>query len=838
MSAPHPPSESSDPARWAGGYVRPVFVSRTDATGAKRSAGVRRPEAPILDAHSHALPSLRDRNVRWMIALTLCLQLLAWVRVDGYQLADSVEFMERALVFVRGERLIDAGAIRPFGFSFALVPFFALADWLGMQDLRPVVWAIVLLQMALGCALVYRCMRLGARLAGKSGAIAGGFLVATNPVFLQYSTQPVSDIAAGVCVAIALEHLIERGTFRRGLVGGLWLGIAFMVAYKTLLVSLAVLPFLFLRDRFKHSATWRGVLTGVGAGLLVQSCLDGLMYGKFGASVITYVAANSGTILTSNVYRLYLKTNWQPLLTISTFLYQTQQDVLGIEWKPSGTPEARALQSPFFYVLQLPTMLVWPAIAAGALGIARSVLRPNWKSTLLAGVFLLCVYLMSHKGAKDFRLWLALTPLFVPMCAYGWEWFAGSALMRSPARRAWIATTAVTATIVLALSALLAVNVRHFGGYWRAIDYVGAMARASYPQRARAAHALGPHGEPERWRVGSAYNWAVFLRQSPLLEVVKLPWQLNMWKQYEKWEGQGVKEHADDMAEIETLDVLLVHLPILSNNLDLMAWVNAHFEVAAAFYDQATYEEIGPLFVFVRRTGSRDARTLWDVGRGAQTERIIADRELGHPMDFVRDITRDPGIEGERLELLGVEYRAVPPDDLGWITYHWRARTPLVHDYAILDRITSPDERNVWENNHQPAYGALPMTSFVPGEVVSESYVVVAAAQPFKPQGRYRPVGGGYRRGELIPARVWMKLEAYAPDPAPDGTQPLIGALAPARPGGAKPIRGPDEPDEKGAQETPDGIQFSIDGWVRVGGFFMPVPAKAKLPDDGRPVLD
>src|SRR5205814_7135563 len=124
MTAPHSQSESSDPARWAG-ETRPAFVSRT--TQARRNADS---AAPILDAHGHPLPGLRDRGVRWMIALTLCLQLLAWVRVDGYQLADSVEFMERALVFVRGERLIDAGAVRPFGFSFALMPFFALADWL------------------------------------------------------------------------------------------------------------------------------------------------------------------------------------------------------------------------------------------------------------------------------------------------------------------------------------------------------------------------------------------------------------------------------------------------------------------------------------------------------------------------------------------------------------------------------------------------------------------------------------------------------------------------------------------------------------------------------------
>ena len=34
------------------------------------------------------------------------------------------------------------------------------------------------------------------------------------------------------------------------------------------------------------------------------------------------------------------------------------------------------------------------------------------------------------------------------------------------------------------------------------------------------------------------------------------------------------------------------------------------------------------------------------------------------------------------------------------------------------------------------------------------------------------------------------------------------------------------------------GDLYRFDGWVRVGGFFLPVHPKAKLPDDGRPVAD
>src|SRR5437867_10667362 len=96
------------------------------------------------------LPRPRDPAVRLLLACVLALQLFSWWTTDGYQIADSVEFMERARIFCRGEQMVDAGAIRPFGFSSLLVPFFVVADWLGLLDQRPVVWGICLLQMLLG----------------------------------------------------------------------------------------------------------------------------------------------------------------------------------------------------------------------------------------------------------------------------------------------------------------------------------------------------------------------------------------------------------------------------------------------------------------------------------------------------------------------------------------------------------------------------------------------------------------------------------------------------------------------------------------------------------------
>jgi hypothetical protein len=346
-------------------------------------------------------------------------------------------------------------------------------------------------------------------------------------------------------------------------------------------------------------------------------------------------------------------------------------------------------------------------------------------------------------------------------------------------------------------------------------------------ERRARARVTGPLGEPARLRVASAYNWAVFLRNSPLVELVKLPWQLNMWSQYKPTPDGRVLEKIDDMDAIADLDVLIVHLPILKENPDLMAWVAAHFEIANVLYDQRTYEDIGPIFVLERRTGSPRARTFFQWTSGPADGALPLGGTMQRRMDFVGD-------DGERMQLLDVEFETLPGQGLGWITYRWRALAPLHHDWWAIDRITSPDETNVWQNNHAFAYGCEPSSQWAVGDVLSESYVVVPAANAFLPQGPVRPIGGGYRRGDLIPTRTWMKVQAFDPASLESGKTPVVvSELHAARPGEDGPLRAADA---KPVLETPDGIQFSGDGFVRVAGFFVPVLAPWRVPDDGRPV--
>jgi hypothetical protein len=110
----------------------------------------------------------------------------------------------------------------------------------------------------------------------------------------------------------------------------------------------------------------------------------------------------------------------------------------------------------------------------------------------------------------------------------------------------------------------------------------------------------------------------------------------------------------------------------------------------------------------------------------------------------------------------------------------------------------------------------------------------VAAAEPFAWQEPYRPMGGPYRRGDLMPARLWLDFVTFDADPGTGA--PFINArLELARPGTAEPLRTPEDGPGRLQKE---GFEWSLEGHVRVGRFFLPVPPDARLPDDGRPVPD
>jgi hypothetical protein len=764
-------------------------------------------------------PALSDGWTRAILLVALVLQAWAWHRLSGYQLADSVEFMDRAHAVARGETLDSTGAVRSFGFSTLLLPFFAAARWLELEDLRPVVHLVRLFQMALGLGLVAACMRLGWRLGGRRVGWWSGFLVATNPVFLQYSVDPVSGIAAALLVALALEALLVRSGPRRALVGGLLLGGAFIMAYQTLLVAGPLLLLLAIRDRWRGRASWLGAAAGLSVALLAQVALDRLTYGTWGLSITTYVLENAGgVVFTALAFVGLADAEWVREGYARFIETMNPADVADADG------ERRNLQSPFYYALHLPEMLVWPALLGGAAGVARAVLRRHPTALMLLALLLVNAGAMSTKGSKSFRLWLPLLPMLAPLCAWG---LAGLAGLDGEGRgRRWLATVAAVAVLVLGPWTLDALNTRRYGAYWEAMDFVNARAAA----RRERLEAGGEAVDPET--VGAAYDWAVFCRGGADVRVVKFREHLDRWEDHDEEQRTVVLEQLDE------LDWLIVHGTILRLDPVLSRAVSGSFEVVASFRDEDTTPTIRDVRVLRHlrhhgEEGPRPARVLYEVIEDVEPARYRAERQLeGRPLQPVLLVGEGADGRRERLWLLGYELEPLPGAGFHWITYHWYTDTGFDRDYVLVDRVTTRQCPWAWQNNRVPGYGALPTSGWRPGTVVREGHLFVPGEKPFDPEG-WHPLGGSYRRGELLPAMLWVRGES----PPPDIDAHL---LVPGDPRTGEPL----DPEaavvalEEPGLRTPGGFVLTGDRLVRAGRFLTPVLDAHRWPDDGGPGPD
>jgi len=797
----------------AGGESSYLRAAERGAPPSERTPFVSRRAGASPPAPPDDSPGLLERPTLAILGLALVLQAYTWWCSSGYHLADSVEFMDRAAAVARGETLDSTGAVRGFGFSTLLLPFFGLARWLELEDLRPVVHAVRLFQMALGLALVVATLRLGAKLGGRSVGLVAGFLVATNPVFLQYSSDPVSGIAAAFFVAAALNCLLERRGFATSLGGGVLLGLAFLMAYQVLLVAGPLLGLMLLRDRWRERRTWVGAGLGVLLVLGLQVVLDRLTYGSWGLSIRTYLIQNMGGVgITTLAYLGFDDQQWLH------DLYEAYAKAIS-ESAEMHAPEGQSmLQGRTYYLVELPSMLVWPVIAFAVLGLGRAWRRMSWKSSILVLVLAANLYAMTLKGSKSFRLWLPLLPLIAPLCAWGWAVISGAGEATRPGLgRRVVAAAMLLLALVLGAAQLGGSSTRRYNAYWDAMEVVNAAAGAS----------------EEPVRVASAYDWAVFGRARAGVDSVKLREHLDRWEDLEPERREVVVE------QLETLDWLILHGTILRVSADLTSAVNGGFEVVASCWDEDTEPGIRDVRVLRRLDPARAAAAapgrgplrLFEVVEDEDPEdyrrRLQLDRWMPAPALFVG---QGPDGSEERLELLGVELRHLEPAGFGWLTYHWTSATGFARDYVLVDRLSTRQCPWAWQNNRQPGYGALPTSNWEPGWIVRESYLFVPGARPFEED--FRPLGGSYRRGDLLPAQLWVRGESPPPDidlhrllPADRRSGELLDFTL-AAPWGGVGLR------------LPDGQLLSADHLLLVARFLLPRDPRFAWPDDGQPGPD
>ena len=204
--------------------------------------------------------------------------------------------------------------------------------------------------------------------------------------------------------------------------------------------------------------------------------------------------------------------------------------------------------------------------------------------------------------------------------------------------------------------------------------------------------------------------------------------------------------------------------------------------------------------------------------------------------------------------MLGFTYETLPGDDFGWLTTYWYAEKANLADYAFLERLSTYDERRSWQNEHA-VWGVHPTSTWGAGTMVREGWPVVAAEEPYKWDEPFRPMGGAYRRGDYMPAHLWIDVVTFywrclhcgeefgdgheclgvARDPEVDRGKRVSGRLERARFGDERPLRvGP----MQGATSSEEGWRWSEDDFALVGRFFLPVHQGAAVPDDGSPIPD
>ncbi|MCC6407758.1 MAG: hypothetical protein IT453_11365 [Planctomycetes bacterium] len=647
-----------------------------------------------------------------ILAATLVLQLVAWSFQRGYPLADVVEYLERARHWVLGVQVGNEGTIRSFAFSAVFVPLFAIDRWFGIEDARWVMPAAQTIGIAIGLAFVWAVARLGARVGGVRAGLAAALVAGANPIFLLHSVWPLADIAAATCLALGLEAFVQRRSPRREFAGGLWLGLAFVLAYKTLPVIALVAAWCFARDRFRRSSSWRGLIGGVAIAVALQVALDRWMYGEWGGSVWRYVVDNTGSVLTTTLARL-------GFVDAARAVYEAQSSLRDFPVL-DGETTTRQLLPKTWYLEHLTSFLAWPVLALGVFGLFRVARARIAAGALLVALVVVHATLTSMKGDKSFRLWMPILPALAVLAGLGFEQIRGAFAGRSAVGelaptegsrerasasrvRAAFAAALLLAAVALAPFELQSQTPRRYGVFWDAMDYVNGVVEAH------------PLKSGRRFRVSSSFYWGPYLRNVPQAELVRV------WPPFDFYPRLGPGAKKAVQKQLDALDILITHVALLAEQPELVGELNARYGVLAAFHDPSAGEVTGPLYVLARQRPGLVAPRLIETERVADLAAYRATHGFGEPTRFETPV----GDGVETLTLLGVEARTLAGSGERLLVYHWLAETELTLPYRVIARVRRGDGPVTWSEGRTPAWAVLPTIERTRGTVVREARLVL-----------------------------------------------------------------------------------------------------------------
>lgn len=758
-----------------------------------------RPAPPSLAAPppSAAGPSLG--KPLWVLLLAVvAAQVFAWSRLEGYQLADCVEYLDRAEAFSRGEPL-DPGTARSFAFSALLVPVFWLERLIpGEQPSLPMVLAR-LVQMLFGLGAVAVLTRwIGSRI-GLGYGLAAGALLGFSPVFLRYSIAPLSSTAALFAITLGIARLdrtrlLQRGTLAGGLVVGAWFAFAILMAYQNVLLIGAIAPCLLFARAWRRPAHLLGMALAMFAGYLIQGLLDGAVYGTFGSSLHGYLRANIGSQLGTLLVKL-------GLIDLAFWVYENL-GAASTDSEAKDIGQIRTLTSRTWYFDQLSQQFLVPVGSAlVAFGVLAGLLRRRPIVLLMLFALVVNLVVMSTKGSKSFRLWMPFLAFFPAIAAFGLKDLVRLGVRESVAPR-WrqaLAALAVLLTCAGGLRLLSAANLSKFGAYWRAMEQVN---RESNGQPVVAT---------------SAYDWAARYREASNVELTKFPHHLD------RWPNLDAEEQDELLAALAERDYLFGHLQLFTQDPRVIAAVNREFEIAQVFHDYDAGEELWPVFLLRKRTGDPDAKTFFeirtDTGPGEPNEPGRFQAQLEHPTSV--DFRRREGDGVYQMVFLGFDVEPGLIDGTqAWITFHWYSGPLGDKNYRVVSRFTD-GRGGGFDDNRTPTYGAYPTSRWNEGEIVSTGFLSRVDPDPVR-------FGGPYRRGQSLPLELWLAVGEF------NEAGVSISGLNPFRPSAQAPVS--KRKVEGGRIFSDEGRRFTRDGLMLVGGFFLKLSGGWRVPDNGQPL--
>lgn len=746
----------------------------------------------------------RNRGSLLVLFVVLLAQVWTLSRSHGYQLADSVEYMDRAWDVARGHGL-GSGSARSFAFSSLLLPFFALADWLELESLKPIVWILRGLQMTVGLLTIRVLIRTATRLYSLQVAWVCALLLGLSPVFLRYTITPLSGPLAMLFMLLGFEalfappRLLAPNRFRQGLKAGCWMGLGMLVAYQTMLVAAPLAAIALLRDRLREVRFWLGFATIYIGLLLLQCFLDQAVYGKFGTTLLPYLGSNGGAIITRILWDLGLEDQgaW-------VYLNFVEHDEIRADYlDKSGA--SHQIQSMDWYVRNLANeLLSWPIIVLVTIGIAAVAIRPTWIRAAITFTLLANATLMSLKGAKSFRLWLPILPL-IALAAGDAVLLLRTAIDRKgkPLLRI-VLNVIVAAGMIWGLGLAQQLELRRFGNFWSGMELINKLARK--------------HNASVT--VASSFHWATLFRAESGVKLIKLSHDLGSW--------QGLDEGARKrvLNELAGIDFFITHRQAIEQDPGLMEVIGTRYRLLDVFLDPGSAKLLGPVLVFgaPREDLPIKGRELFLHRKNldpAELARIQS--SIQHPSNLVFENEHEDS-EPFAVAFLGWNLEPIPSHrELAWVTYYWWAREVDGRDYLIHDRLT--DNLGREHSNHTDrAYGVLPTSAWEPRSLVLESYLIQTPRET-------RQYGGPYARGELIPLELYLSV-GLEDDSAPDAGASLL----PVFDSGGRHIAPPDSMSMFREPFRPiggAGSRWNSTGMIYAGSGWLPAHEDPKFPAKG-----